>query len=47
MISGYLVYPYTALGIFSEDRKMSEYTVNRDRNEIMMWGREPRELCFC
>lgn len=39
MISGYLVYPYTALDIFSVDWKMPEYTVNRDRNEIMAWGR--------
>lgn len=44
MISGYLIYPYTALDIFSVDWKMPEYTVNRDRNEIMAWGRELRDV---
>ena len=44
MISGYMVYPYTALDIFSVDWKMSEYTVNRDRNEIMAWGRGLRDV---
>lgn len=44
MISGYLVYPYTALDIFSVDWKMPEYTVNRDRNEIMAWGRGLRDV---
>ncbi len=44
MISGYLVYPYTALDFFSVDWKMPEYTVNRDRNEIMAWGRELKDV---
>lgn len=44
MISGYLIYPYTTLDIFSVDWKMPEYMVNRDRNEIMAWGRELRDV---
>lgn len=44
MISGYLVYPYTVIDIFSVDWKMSEYAVNRDRNEIMAWGRGLRDV---
>ena len=44
MISGYLVYPYSAIDIFSVDWKMSEYAVNRDRNEIMAWGRGLRDV---
>lgn len=39
MISGYLVYPYTAIDLFHVDWKMLPYMVNYDKNEIMVYGR--------
>lgn len=39
MISGYLVYPYSEIDLFSVDWKMPGYTVTFDRNEIMSWGK--------
>ena len=38
IISGYLLYPYEALDLFSPDWKMPAYTLAFDRNEIKAWG---------
>lgn len=38
VISGYLIYPYPELDLFSVDWKMPEYTLLFDRNEIKTWG---------
>lgn len=44
MISGYLVYPVSALGISGLDWKMAVEEVLRDKAEITIWGRG--ELCI-
>lgn len=38
IISGYLLYPYETLDLFSFDWKMPAYTLAYDRNEIKAWG---------
>lgn len=38
IISGYILYPYPELDLFSFDWKMPEYTCIFDRNEIKAWG---------
>lgn len=38
VISGYLLYPYEALDLFSVDWKMPAYALEYDRNEIKAWG---------
>ena len=39
IISGYLLYPYTAIDLFHVDWKMPASLVDYDRIEIMAWGR--------
>ncbi len=38
ILSGYLIYPYPELDLFSFDWKMPAYTLFYDRNEIKVWG---------
>jgi len=38
MISGYLLYPYPEIDIFSVDWKMPKFTLYFERNEIKTWG---------
>ncbi|MDE6141182.1 MAG: hypothetical protein K2G03_01125, partial [Bacilli bacterium] len=44
IISGYLIYPYPELDLFSVDWKMPSYTLLFDRNEITAWGRGLRDV---
>lgn len=39
VISGYLVYPYASIDVFSVDWKMAESVVQDDAREIAAWGR--------
>lgn len=39
MISGWLVYPFTALDLFRVDWKMPVFTANYDAREIQVWAR--------
>jgi len=39
IISGYLLYPYPEIDIFSVDWKMPKYTLYFEKNEIITWGR--------
>lgn len=39
IISGYLLYPYSAIDLFSVDWKMAKSVVDFDRNEIMAYAR--------
>ena len=39
IISGYLLYPYTTIDLFTVDWKMAKSVVDFDRNEIMAYGR--------
>ncbi|MFI3176374.1 MAG: hypothetical protein R3Y67_02645 [Eubacteriales bacterium] len=40
IISGYLIYPYTAIDIFDFDWKMPASIVQYDYEEIQLWGRD-------
>lgn len=39
IVSGYLIYPYSAIDIFNVDWKMSPAMLQDDRREIAAWGR--------
>lgn len=39
LISGYLLYPYASIDLFSVDWKMAESVVREDSREIRAWGR--------
>ncbi len=43
IISGYLIYPYPELDIFSFNWKMPEYTLFYDRNEVKSWAMGVRD----
>lgn len=44
IISGYLIYPYSALDLFSVDWKMSKDILELDKMEITVYGREVRDV---
>lgn len=44
LISGYLVYPYTSLDLFSVDWKMPISLAEYDKMEIVVWGRGVRDV---
>lgn len=44
MISGYLLYPYSQLDFFSVDWKMPASVVTYDAREIMVWGRNIKNV---
>lgn len=44
IISGYLLYPYSGIDLFDFDWKMPAALADYDRREIMVWGREVRDV---
>lgn len=44
IISGYLIYPYPVIDLFNVDWKMPEALVDYDRKEIIVWGREVKDV---
>lgn len=44
IISGYLIYPYTGIDLFNFDWKMPAELLDYDRKEIIIWGREVRDV---
>lgn len=44
IISGYLLYPYSGIDLFHFDWKMPVEVLDYDRKEIMVWGREVRDV---
>ena len=44
IISGYLLYPYSAIDLFDFDWKMPVEVLDYDRKEIMVWGREVKDV---
>ncbi len=44
LISGYLIYPYPQLDLFSVDWKMPAFTALFDRYEIRVWGQRVRDI---
>lgn len=46
IISGYLLYPYSSLDLFDVDWKMLPSVSEYDAKEIMVWGRELRDVAL-
>ena len=44
IISGYLLYPYEQIDVFSVDWKMPASVLQYDRREIMVWGRNLKDV---
>lgn len=44
IISGYLLYPYAGIDLFHFDWKMSAEVLDYDRKEIIVWGREVKDV---
>lgn len=44
LISGYLVYPNASIDLFSFDWKMPASVLDYDRKEIIVWGREVKDV---
>lgn len=44
IISGYLIYPYPELDLFTFDWKMSVSTLIADRREVIAWGRGNKDV---
>ena len=44
IISGYLLYPYSGIDLFSFDWKMPAEIVDYDRKEIVVWGRAVKDV---
>ncbi|MGN1197884.1 MAG: LIC_10190 family membrane protein [Acetatifactor sp.] len=47
IISGYLLYPYAQLDFFDVDWKMPSSVLECDSTEIMVWGRELKDISLC
>ena len=44
IISGYLLYPYPQIDLFSVDWKMLESVATFDKREIIVWGRAVKDV---
>ena len=44
VISGYLIYPYSGIDLFSFDWKIPAPVLDYDRHEILAWGREIKDV---
>ena len=44
IISGYILYPYSRIDLFGFDWKMPAEILDYDRKEIMVWGREVKDV---
>lgn len=44
IISGYLLYPYSGIDLFHFDWKMPAQVLDYDRKEIVVWGREVKDV---
>lgn len=44
IISGYLLYPYSGIDLFNFDWKMPVELLDYDRKEIIVWGREVKDV---
>lgn len=44
IISGYLLYPYSRIDLFGFDWKMPAEILDYDRKEIIVWGREVKDV---